>query len=147
MNFFLADRIIHEHGYTQEECAQYRQVVYSNTIQSMIAIIRALGTLKVEFGNSDRAVSLFVFCFCCCCSVLFYFFFEVYIVILVTYESVEHLSGIAYFESSKCCTFLMQEKTRLSYLFSCYVDALNIQPCVDVLNIQPSFHWSLSWSH
>ena len=57
---FLADRIIHEHGYTQEECAQYRQVVYSNTIQSMIAIIRALGTLKIEFGNSDRAVSLFV---------------------------------------------------------------------------------------
>lgn len=48
-------KIIHEHGYTQEECAQYRQVVYSNTIQSMIAIIRALGTLKVEFGHSDRA--------------------------------------------------------------------------------------------
>lgn len=51
-------RIIHEHGYTQEECAQYKQVVYSNTIQSMIAIIRALGTLKVEFGHMDRAVSL-----------------------------------------------------------------------------------------
>lgn len=51
-------RIIHEHGYTQEECAQYKQVVYSNTIQSMIAIIRALGTLKIEFGHMDRAVSL-----------------------------------------------------------------------------------------
>lgn len=51
-------RIIHEHGYTQEECAQYRQVVYSNTIQSMIAIIRALGTLKIEFGHLDRAVSM-----------------------------------------------------------------------------------------
>lgn len=48
-------KIIHEHGYTQEECAQYKQVVYSNTIQSMIAIIRALGTLKVEFGHMDRA--------------------------------------------------------------------------------------------
>lgn len=53
-------KIIHEHGYTQEECAQYRQVVYSNTIQSMIAIIRALGTLKIEFGHMDRAVSLFL---------------------------------------------------------------------------------------
>ena len=55
---YFASRIIHEHGYTQEECAQYKQVVYSNTIQSMIAIIRALGTLKVEFGHMDRAVSL-----------------------------------------------------------------------------------------
>lgn len=29
----------------------------------MIAIIRALGTLKIEFGHSDRAVSSFVSCF------------------------------------------------------------------------------------
>lgn len=73
---FLCDRIIHEHGYTQEECAQYRQVVYSNTIQSMIAIIRALGTLKVEFGHSDRAVSylfpVFIVVVVCSC-------FEIYI--------------------------------------------------------------------
>lgn len=77
---FLVDRIIHEHGYTQEECAQYRQVVYSNTIQSMIAIIRALGTLKIEFGNSDRAVSSFGSCFYCGYFVLFCFTFEVYTV-------------------------------------------------------------------
>lgn len=62
IDIHFALRIIHEHGYTQEECAQYRQVVYSNTIQSMIAIIRALGTLKIEFGHSDRAVSLFLPC-------------------------------------------------------------------------------------
>ncbi|CAB3999179.1 guanine nucleotide-binding G(i) subunit alpha-1, partial [Paramuricea clavata] len=48
-------KIIHESGYSPEECLQYKQVVYSNTIQSMIAIIRAMGTLKIEFAQSDRA--------------------------------------------------------------------------------------------
>ena len=50
-------RIIHEKGYSQEECLQYKPVVYSNTIQSMIAIIRAMGQLKIDFGHPDRAVS------------------------------------------------------------------------------------------
>lgn len=49
-------RIIHEKGYSQEECLQYKPVVYSNTIQSMIAIIRAMGQLKIEFGYPERAV-------------------------------------------------------------------------------------------
>ena len=51
-------RIIHEKGYSQEECLQYKPVVYSNTIQSMIAIIRAMGQLKIDFGARERAVSL-----------------------------------------------------------------------------------------
>ena len=51
------NRIIHEHGYTQEECLQYKPVVFSNTIQSMIAIIRAMGQLKIGFGSRERAVS------------------------------------------------------------------------------------------
>ena len=50
-------RIIHEKGYSQEECLQYKPVVYSNTIQSMMAIIRAMGQLKIDFGHPDRAVS------------------------------------------------------------------------------------------
>ncbi|XP_028401317.1 guanine nucleotide-binding protein G(i) subunit alpha [Dendronephthya gigantea] len=48
-------KIIHESGYSPEECLQYKQVVYSNTIQSMIAIIRAMGTLKIDFAQTDRA--------------------------------------------------------------------------------------------
>jgi len=48
-------KIIHESGYSKDECAQYKQVVYSNTIQSMIAIIRAMGTLKIDFGHPARA--------------------------------------------------------------------------------------------
>ncbi|CAH1264444.1 GNAI3 [Branchiostoma lanceolatum] len=48
-------KIIHEDGYSEEECMQYKAVVYSNTIQSLIAIIRAMGTLKIDFGHTDRA--------------------------------------------------------------------------------------------
>lgn len=47
-------KIIHERGYTGEECEQYRPVVYSNTIQSLMAIIRAMGQLKIEFGDHTR---------------------------------------------------------------------------------------------
>jgi len=32
-------RIIHEHGYTPEECLTYRPVVYSNVTQSLVAIV------------------------------------------------------------------------------------------------------------
>lgn len=54
---FSLRRIIHEAGYSEEECKQYKAVVYSNTIQSIIAIIRAMGRLKVDFGDAARAVS------------------------------------------------------------------------------------------
>lgn len=50
-------KIIHEAGYSEEECKQYKAVVYSNTIQSIIAIIRAMGRLKIDFGDPGRAVS------------------------------------------------------------------------------------------
>lgn len=50
-------RIIHEAGYSEEECKQYKAVVYSNTIQSIIAIIRAMGRLQIDFGDAARAVS------------------------------------------------------------------------------------------
>lgn len=59
LNIFLRffRRIIHEAGYSEEECKQYKAVVYSNTIQSIIAIIRAMGRLKIDFGDAARAVS------------------------------------------------------------------------------------------
>lgn len=58
LNKFLCFcRIIHEAGYSEEECKQYKAVVYSNTIQSIIAIIRAMGRLKIDFGDAARAVS------------------------------------------------------------------------------------------
>ena len=55
LNIFIV-RIIHEDGYSEEECKQYKVVVYSNIIQSIIAIIRAMGQLKIDFGDAARAV-------------------------------------------------------------------------------------------
>lgn len=55
--WLLSTRIIHEAGYSEEECKQYKAVVYSNTIQSIIAIIRAMGRLKIDFADATRAVS------------------------------------------------------------------------------------------
>jgi guanine nucleotide-binding protein G(o) subunit alpha len=47
-------RIIHQHGYTKEEFEQYRPVVYSNTIQSLGAIIRAMNMLNIQFASAER---------------------------------------------------------------------------------------------
>lgn len=57
IRIYFFPRIIHEDGYSEEECKQYKVVVYSNTIQSIIAIIRAMGRLKIDFGEVARAVS------------------------------------------------------------------------------------------
>jgi len=54
-------KIIHETGYSKEECEQYRPVVYSNTIQSLMAIIRAMGQLRIDFADPGRAVSYLPF--------------------------------------------------------------------------------------
>jgi guanine nucleotide-binding protein G(i) subunit alpha len=48
-------KIIHETGYSREECIQYRPVVFSNTIQSLMAIIRAMGHLKIDFADVSRS--------------------------------------------------------------------------------------------
>ena len=50
-------KIIHDIGYSGEECLQYQPVVYSNTIQSLMAIIRAMGQLRIDFRDPSRAVS------------------------------------------------------------------------------------------
>lgn len=47
-------KIIHENGYSQEECLAYRPVVHNNTIQSLLAIIRAMGQLRIDFSTPDR---------------------------------------------------------------------------------------------
>lgn len=49
-------RIIHEDGYSEDECKQYRAVVYSNTIQSIMAIVKAMASLKINYSNPSRLV-------------------------------------------------------------------------------------------
>lgn len=51
-------RIIHEDGYSEDECKQYRAVVYSNTIQSIMAIIKAMANLKIDYEEPTRAVRI-----------------------------------------------------------------------------------------
>ncbi|KAK3512687.1 hypothetical protein QTP70_023168, partial [Hemibagrus guttatus] len=48
-------KIIHEDGYSEEECKQYRAVVFSNTIQSIMAIIKAMSNLKIDYEEPARA--------------------------------------------------------------------------------------------
>ncbi len=36
---------------------QYKPVVYSNTVQSMVAILKAMDRLEISFESPDRAVS------------------------------------------------------------------------------------------
>ena len=51
-------KIIHENGFTRDECKQYRPVVYSNTIQSLAAIIKGMDALGINFANPARRVSV-----------------------------------------------------------------------------------------
>uniref|UniRef100_A0A8C5T433 G protein subunit alpha o1 n=1 Tax=Malurus cyaneus samueli TaxID=2593467 RepID=A0A8C5T433_9PASS len=50
-------KIIHEDGFSGEDVKQYKPVVYSNTIQSLAAIVRAMDTLGIEYGDKERRVS------------------------------------------------------------------------------------------
>ena len=47
-------KIIHETGYSPDECQHYKPVVYSNTIQSLLAIISAMSKLRVDFADRQR---------------------------------------------------------------------------------------------
>lgn len=47
-------KIIHDSGFSSEDFKQYKPVVYSNTIQSMVAILRAMPNLGINFSNNER---------------------------------------------------------------------------------------------
>lgn len=53
---WFVSRIIHEDGFSGEDVKQYKPVVYSNTIQSLAAIVRAMDTLGIEYGDKERKV-------------------------------------------------------------------------------------------
>ena len=60
---FFPYRIIHESGFTVEDFKQYRPVVYSNTIQSLVAILRAMPNLGIAFVEENREVRILFFSF------------------------------------------------------------------------------------
>ena len=44
-------RIIHESGYSPEECKHYIPIIYSNTIQSLITILASMKKFLIEFES------------------------------------------------------------------------------------------------
>ncbi|CAF0775708.1 unnamed protein product [Adineta steineri] len=46
--------IFNENGYTTEECLRFKPVIYSNTIQSMLALLNAMNRLQISFDDSNR---------------------------------------------------------------------------------------------
>lgn len=54
-------RIIHEDGFSGDDVKQFKPVVYSNTIQSLATILRAMETLGIEYADKDRTVCIHTF--------------------------------------------------------------------------------------
>ncbi|KAM8988199.1 guanine nucleotide-binding protein G(t) subunit alpha-2 isoform 1-T1 [Ara ararauna] len=48
-------KIIHQDGYTPEECMEFKAIIYGNILQSILAIIRAMSTLGIDYAESSRA--------------------------------------------------------------------------------------------
>jgi guanine nucleotide-binding protein G(o) subunit alpha len=48
-------KIIHMNGFTKEEFIPYRSVVYSNTVQSMGAIVQAMTNFQIQFDEANRS--------------------------------------------------------------------------------------------
>lgn len=49
-------RILHKEGFSEQERLSYKQVVYTNVIQSMVSIITAMEKLDIGFENTDRII-------------------------------------------------------------------------------------------
>lgn len=66
LSWLFCCRIIHEGGFTSEDNKQFKPVVYSNTIQSLVAIIRAMSALCINFADREREVCTEDFFVKCC---------------------------------------------------------------------------------
>lgn len=44
-------KIIHKNGYSKQECMEFKAVIYSNTLQSILAIVKAMATLGIDYVN------------------------------------------------------------------------------------------------
>ncbi|XP_064417333.1 guanine nucleotide-binding protein G(t) subunit alpha-3 [Latimeria chalumnae] len=47
-------KIIHKKGYTDQECMEFKAVIYSDTLQSIMAIVKAMSTLGIEYRDPAR---------------------------------------------------------------------------------------------
>ncbi|KTF84361.1 hypothetical protein cypCar_00021774, partial [Cyprinus carpio] len=53
-------KIIHEDGFSGDDIKQFKPVVYSNTIQSLATILRAMETLGIEYADKGRTIFLVI---------------------------------------------------------------------------------------
>nr|XP_005297027.1 guanine nucleotide-binding protein G(t) subunit alpha-3 [Chrysemys picta bellii] len=44
-------KIIHKDGFSNQECMEFRSVIYSNILQSILAIVKAMSTLGIDYKN------------------------------------------------------------------------------------------------
>ncbi|VDK56694.1 unnamed protein product [Anisakis simplex] len=47
-------RILHTHGFTEEEMLQQKAVIYNNTVQAMASLLRGMKTLNIPLENPQR---------------------------------------------------------------------------------------------
>lgn len=48
-------KIIHDHGFSEEDHKRFKPVIYSNTIMSLIAMLRAMEKLRIDFQDERRS--------------------------------------------------------------------------------------------
>lgn len=56
--FYFCTRIIHKDGFTYQERMEFRPVIYSNTVQSILSIVKAMTKLRMSYENPARTVSM-----------------------------------------------------------------------------------------
>lgn len=47
-------KIINMNGFTKEDFEQYKEIIYSNTVQSLGSIVKAMETLNIPYENPAR---------------------------------------------------------------------------------------------
>ncbi|KAG8589163.1 hypothetical protein GDO81_006283 [Engystomops pustulosus] len=48
-------KIIHQDGYSEQECMEFKAIIYGNVLQSILAIIRAMSTLGIDYADASKA--------------------------------------------------------------------------------------------
>ena len=47
-------KLIHEGGYTRDECESFKEIIYSNTVQSMRVILEAMESLELPLDTQEN---------------------------------------------------------------------------------------------
>jgi guanine nucleotide-binding protein G(i) subunit alpha len=54
-------KLIHHGGYNEQERESYKEIIFSNTVQSMRAILEALPTLEIQLNPANDARRIVIF--------------------------------------------------------------------------------------